>query len=83
MSNTATVERTKRAAEAAQVDSFLTSWRVRQAPAKGTHWAPRGAERYLLGQAAIWAIFEFYNHVCGSRNSSCRAVASQLAGERF
>jgi hypothetical protein len=24
-------------------------------------------------------IFEFYNHVCGSRNSSCLAVASQLA----
>ena len=37
----------------------------------------------FLGQTAIWAIFEFYNHVCGSRNSSCRAVASQLAGERF
>ena len=45
------------------------------------HWASKRAERYYLGEAAIWAIFEFYNHVCGSRISSCRAVASQLAGE--
>jgi hypothetical protein len=37
----------------------------------------------FIGSSAIWAIFGFYNHVCGSRNSSCRAVASQLAGERF
>ena len=37
----------------------------------------------FLGETAIWAIFEFYNHICGSRNSSRRAIASQLAGERF